>query len=241
MKDQFSREELLIGGEALEKLRSSKVIVFGLGGVGAFAAEAIARAGVGTIVLVDGDKVSLTNLNRQLLALHSTLGRYKAEVMAERIRDINPEASVRPVNEFYTAENGARFFEEAYDYIVDAVDTVSAKLDIAVRASELGIPEISCMGAANKLDPTGFEVTDIYATSVCPLARVMRRELRKRGVAGLKVVYSGEPALTPSGEGQEDDGGMLRAKRQVPGSVSFVPPVEGFIAAGEVVKDLIGR
>ena len=240
MLDQFSREKLLIGEEALAKLRSSRVIVFGVGGVGAYTAEALARAGIGELVLVDGDKISLTNLNRQLHALHSTLGRFKAEVMAERIRDINPDASVRSVVDFYTAENGARFFEEACDYIVDAVDTVSAKLDIAVRAAGRGIPEISCMGAANKLDPTGFEVTVIYSTPVCPLARVRRRELRRRGVVSLKVVYSREPALTPS-LAEEESGGGFGAKRQTPGSVSFVPPVEGLVAAGEVIKDLIGR
>jgi tRNA A37 threonylcarbamoyladenosine dehydratase len=249
MSDEFEREELIIGREALEVLSRSKVAVFGVGGVGSFAAEALARAGVGSLTLVDADKVSVTNINRQLHALHSTVGRYKADVMAERIRDINPQISVEAVRAFYCAENAGSFFGSRFDYIVDAVDTVSAKIDLAVRARENGIPIISCMGAANKLDPTRFEVADIYSTSVCPLARVMRRELKKRGIDSLRVVYSREqPAVPepPAGVTQPCDGTpndgtqpLIKPKRQTPGSISFVPPVAGLIAAGVVVRELI--
>lgn len=230
--DAFSRERMLLGEAALERLRGSHVIVFGLGGVGSYAVEALARAGIGELTLVDHDAVSLTNLNRQLFALHSTLGRPKVEVARARVLDINPACVVHPVPEFYLPENAHLFWETRYDFIVDAVDTVSAKIDLACRAQEMGTPIISCMGTGNKLDPSRFEMADIYETQVCPLCRVMRRELKKRGVRALRVVYSREePVRTaPCAEGE----------KRVPGSLSFVPPVAGLLLAGEAVRVLSG-
>lgn len=223
---RFSRSELLLGREALERLAKSHVAVFGIGGVGGHAAEALGRSGIGFLDLYDKDTVSLSNLNRQAAALQSTLGQPKAEVMRRRILDINPEAEVRAISCFYLPETADFYDLREYDYIVDAVDTVTAKLELAVRAKEAGVPIISCMGAGNKLDPTRFEVADLYQTSVCPLAKVMRKECRARGIEHLKVVYSREePAI----------------RRAVPGSVAFVPSVAGLILAGEVVRDLIGR
>ena len=232
MLNQFSRTELLLGKEAMNKLENSRVAVFGIGGVGGYVCEALVRSGVGTFDLIDDDKVCLTNLNRQIIATRKTVGQYKTEVMRDRILDINPKADVRIHNCFYLPENAADFDFSEYDYVVDAIDTVTAKIDLVVRAQSRGIRVISCMGAGNKMDPTRFEVADIFATSVCPLAKVMRVELRARGIKALKVVYSKEIPLKP-GDG-------THSGRQVPGSISFVPSVAGLILAGEVIKDLIG-
>lgn len=237
MINEFSRSALLLGDDGIEKLKKARVAVFGVGGVGSYAVEALARSGVGALDLIDDDVVSLTNINRQLIALHSTIGRAKTEVAAERIADINPECRVRTYRTFYTPETAAEFDFSEYDYIIDAIDTVSGKIALAVQAQEAGVPIISAMGAGNKLDPTAFEVADIYKTSVCPLARVMRRELKKRGIKKLKAVYSREEAMTPKGDTQEE--GAAHKKRQTPGSVAFVPSVAGLIIAGEVIKDLI--
>ncbi|MBR2851015.1 MAG: tRNA threonylcarbamoyladenosine dehydratase [Anaerotignum sp.] len=225
----FSRAELLLGKDKLEKLKNARVAVFGIGGVGSFAAEAIARGGVGHIALIDGDVVSMTNINRQLIALHSTVGREKTAVMAERIRDICPETEVAeyPVN--YTAENRDLIDFASYDYIVDAIDMVTSKLLLIEEAKKAGTEVISCMGTGNKFDPTLFEVADISKTSVCPLAKVMRKELKDRGIKGVKVVYSKEIPMKPADSDET-------ARRQTPGSLSFVPPVAGMILAGEVIK-----
>lgn len=233
MIDQFSRLRLLVGEEAVQRLNSSRVAVFGVGGVGGFTVEALARSGVGTLDLIDSDTVNLTNINRQIIALHSTIGRYKVDVAKERILDINPSAVVNVYRCFYLPETADQFDFSQYDYIVDAIDTVSGKIQLVMQAKAAGVPILCSMGAGNKLDPTAFEVEDISRTSVCPLARVMRRELKKRGVNHLKVVYSKEPALTPL-ESDEDPG----QRRSVPGSTAFVPSVAGLIIAGEVIKDL---
>ncbi|MBQ6152488.1 MAG: tRNA threonylcarbamoyladenosine dehydratase [Ruminococcus sp.] len=240
MTNEFSRAQLLLGAEGMEKLKKTRVAVFGVGGVGGYACEALARSGVGAIDLIDHDTVSLTNINRQIIALHSTIGRYKCDVMKDRILDINPSCQVTVYNTFYTKENADSFDLSLYDYIVDAIDTVSAKLMLIEKASAANTPIISSMGAGNKLDPTRFEVADIYSTSVCPLARVMRKELKKRGIEQLKVVYSKEEALSPvyDDENAYEDKGSV-AGRPAPGSVAFVPSVAGLILAGEVVKDLI--
>ncbi len=249
MLHAFSRTELLLGREALDILSKCKVAVFGVGGVGSFAVEGLVRAGVGKFVLVDDDCVCLTNLNRQLHATMKTIGRPKVEVMRDRILEINPGAEVAVHKKFYLPENADELLKPDYDYIVDAVDTVTAKIDLAVKAHEMGIPIISCMGAGNKLDPTKFEVADIYETSVDPLARVLRKELRERGVTALKVVYSKEePLKTVETETSSCAAGCICPKgterrctdrRNIPGSISFVPSVAGLIIAGEVVKDLI--
>jgi tRNA A37 threonylcarbamoyladenosine dehydratase len=230
MLHQFSRTELLLGKPALDKLAASKVAVFGIGGVGSFTVEGLVRGGIGKLVLVDDDCVCLTNLNRQLQATRATIGQPKVVAMRERILAINPAAKVEIQQRFYMPECAAELVRPDYDYIVDAIDTVTAKIDLIVNAQRRNIPIISCMGAGNKLDPTRFEVADIYATSVCPLAKVMRKELRARGVTALKVVYSQETPLRPV---------ETAARRQIPGSVSFVPSVAGLIIAGEVIKDLI--
>ncbi len=227
-----SRTELLIGKEGVERLRKARVAVFGVGGVGGYAVEALARAGVGEIDLIDKDTVSLSNLNRQIVALRSTVGKYKTEVAQARIADIDPTIKVRCHDLFYLPETAEQIDFSVYDYIVDAIDTVSGKVEIIVRAKENKIPVISAMGAGNKLDPTKFEVADISKTSVCPLARVMRRELKKRGVEGVKVVYSKEEPIPPK-QMDEESGKPLS------GSISFVPSVAGLILAGEVIKDLI--
>lgn len=232
---RFSRSSMLIGEDGLSKLKSSHVAVFGLGGVGSYTAEALARAGVGELTLVDSDTLSITNINRQLYALNSTVGMKKTEVAAARIKDINPDCIVHVIDGFYLPENSEEFFVSSYDYIADAVDTVSAKISLACEAKERDIPIISCMGTGNKLDPTLFKVSDIYQTSVCPLCRVMRRELKARGVDSLKVVWSEEPPIKP------DESGEDSAKRAVPGSVSFVPPVAGMIMAGEIIKNIIKK
>lgn len=231
MRETLSRTEALIGEVALEKLKNSRVIVFGIGGVGGYVVEALARCGVGEFDLVDADKVSQSNINRQIIALQSTVGQYKTEVMKARISDINPTAKVNVFNLFYLPENENQFDFSTYDYVVDAVDTVSAKLSIIEKAKQAGVPVISAMGAGNKLDPTAFEVADISKTSVCPLAKVMRRELKKRGIDHLKVVYSKEErkcfGITDSESGKLS-----------PASISFVPSVAGLIIASEVIKDL---
>lgn len=232
MSEQFSRTERLIGADAIEKLKNSRVAVFGIGGVGSYVVEALARAGVGAIDLIDNDDVAISNLNRQIIALHSTVGMPKVEAAAQRIRDINPSCKTTCIKQFVLPENLDELPISSYDYVVDAIDTVSSKIALALICEKLGVKIISSMGTGNKLDPTKFEVTDIYKTSVCPLARVMRAELKKRGVKGLKVVYSKEePAkIETVGEGN---------RRAVPASISFVPSAAGLIIAGEVIKDLI--
>lgn len=244
---QFSRTQLLLGTDAMERLAGSRVAVFGIGGVGGYVCEALVRSGVGAFDLIDNDQVSLSNLNRQIIATHKTIGRYKTGVMKERMLDINPDVDVRIHNCFFLPENADQFPFEAYDYVVDAVDTVTAKIALVMKANELNIPIISSMGAGNKLDASKFEVTDIYKTKVCPLAKVMRRELKKRGVKKLKVVYSEEKPLTPNACQENNnktndagiaDAGQTHARRSTPGSVAFVPSVAGLIIAGEVVKDL---
>lgn len=239
--NQFSRTELLLGKEAMEKLAKAKVAVFGIGGVGGYAVEALIRSGIGGIDLIDDDKVCLTNLNRQIIATHSTVGRYKVDVMKERILDINPDCQVETHQCFYLPETKEQFDFTRYSYVIDAVDTVTAKIQLVLQAKEAGVPIISSMGAGNKLNPAAFEVADIYHTSVCPLAKVMRRELKKRGVQSLKVVYSKEEPIKPA---KEETGGRWEAeqenerKREIPGSNAFVPSVAGLIVASEVVKDL---
>lgn len=236
MAEQFSRTELLIGSAAMEHLKNARVAVFGIGGVGSYTVEALARAGVGALDLIDSDTVAESNLNRQIIATHSAIGRAKVDVAAERVADINPSCNVRTYKVFYLPENAGDFDLSVYDYIVDAVDTVSAKLALVCGANEVHTPIISSMGTGNKLDPTAFEVTDIYKTSVCPLARVMRTELKKRGIQKLKVLYSRETPIKPQGAPLTDD-----HRRAIPASISFVPSVAGLIIAGEVIKDLIGR
>lgn len=234
MPDQFSRTQLLIGSNAVSRLKSSRVAVFGIGGVGSYTVEALARSGVGTLDLIDNDTVSLTNLNRQLIALHSTVGKYKVDAAKERLLDINPNIKINTYKTFYTTETAADFDFSQYDYIVDAIDTVSGKIELIMQANQVQVPIISSMGAGNKLDAAAFEIADIYKTSVCPLARVMRRELKKRGIEKLKVVYSKEEPHTPLEESDEDIG----KRRQIPASIAFVPSVVGLIIAGEVIKDL---
>ena len=237
MLDQFSRTELLLGREGMERLAAARVAVFGLGGVGGYTAEALARSGVGALDLIDSDRVSLTNLNRQILATHRSLGQFKADAARERVLEIYPEAAVKVWKVFYGPDTAEMFDFSQYDYVADAIDTVTGKLALIQQAQAAGTPVISCMGAGNKLDPTAFRVADIYETSVCPLARVMRKELKKRGVRRLKVVYSREPPVNPEGElYQESLEGQER--RQVPGSSAFVPSVAGLILAGEIIKDL---
>lgn len=235
MLNQFSRTELLLGREAMERLAASRVAVFGIGGVGGYTVEALVRSGVGELDLIDDDKVCLTNINRQIYATRKTIGQYKVDVAAERIADINPDTKVHTFRTFYTPETAGQFDFSRYDYIVDAIDTVTGKLALVENAYAAGTPVISSMGAGNKLDPTAFEVADIYSTSICPLARIMRKELKRRGIPSLKVVYSREEPLVPA-DSEERNGTQ---RRQVPGSTAFVPSVVGLIIAGEVVKDLI--
>ncbi len=248
MLNQFSRSQLLLGEDNMNKLAGARVAVFGIGGVGGYVVEALARTGVGSFVLVDDDKVCLTNINRQIIATRKTVGKYKAEVMRDRILDINPNAQVEVRRCFYLPENADEFDFTQYSYVVDAVDTVTAKLEIIMRAKACNVPVISCMGAGNKLDPTSFKVDDIYRTTMCPLAKVMRHECRKRGIKKLKVVYSTEKPTRPI----EDMSISCRTncicppgaehkcteRRDIPGSVAFVPSVAGLIVAGEVIKDL---
>lgn len=247
----FSRTELLIGKDALDRLKNSKVAVFGIGGVGTFVVEGLVRSGLGHFVLVDDDLICLTNLNRQIHATRKTIGKAKVEVMKERILEINPKAEVEAIQSFYLPDKADELIRSDYDYIIDAIDTVTAKIDLVVQAQKHGIPIISCMGAGNKLDPTKFQVTDIYKTTMDPLAKVMRRELRQRGIKSLKVVYSTEQPIKPL-ETEENScsthcicpSGTQRTctvKNQIPGSVSFVPSVAGLIIASEVIKDLIAK
>ena len=251
MLNQFSRTQLLLGKEAMDKLKNSRVAVFGVGGVGGYVCEALARSGVGTFDLIDDDKVCLTNLNRQIIATRKTVGKYKVEVMKERILDINPDAQVNVHQCFFLPENADDFPFDEYDYVVDAVDTITAKIEIIMQAQKHGTQVISSMGAGNKLDPAAFQVADIYKTKMCPLAKVMRRELKKRGVKKLKVVYSEEKPTRPI----EDMSISCRTncicppgtkrkctiRNQVPGSISFVPSVAGLMIAGEIIKDILNK
>jgi tRNA A37 threonylcarbamoyladenosine dehydratase len=251
MLNQFSRTELLIGKEGLEKLANSRVAIFGIGGVGGYTIEALARSGMGTFDIVDDDKICITNLNRQLHATYKTVGKYKVDAAKERILEINPKAQVNIYKTFYTPETSEQFDFSKYDYIVDAIDTVTGKIELVMQAEKHKTPIICSMGAGNKMDPTAFEVTDIYKTSVCPLAKVMRQQLRKRRIKKLKVVYSKEPPITPNDDIEISckkhcvcPPGTVRkctARHQIPGSNAFVPSVVGLIIAGEVVKDLIGQ
>ena len=234
--NQFSRTQLLLGKEAIQTLRQAKVAVFGIGGVGGYVCEALVRSGVGHFVLVDSDLVSVTNLNRQIIASWDTVGRPKTEVMAERMKSINPDVEAEVRNCFYLPENADSFDFSSYSYVVDAVDTVAAKIEIILRAQKAGVPVISSMGAGNHLDPEAFHVADLYQTRMCPLAKVMRRELKKRGVEKLKVVYSKEPPINTN-----DCEINQNRKDNVKGSVSFVPSVAGLILAGEVIKDIAGK
>ena len=235
--DQFTRTRLLLGGEGMERLRRARVAVFGLGGVGGYVVEALARSGVGALDLIDKDTISFSNLNRQILATHATLGQYKTDAAARRVRDINPEAAVTTYTAFFTPETSGQFDFSRYDYVVDAIDTVTGKIELAVRSFEAGTPIISCMGAGNKLDAAALCVADLAKTSVCPLARVLRKELGKRGIRHMKVVYSKEPPLTPDGAGEDVP---PEGRRQIPGSTAFVPAAAGLILAGEVVRDIAG-
>ncbi|MBR0388096.1 MAG: tRNA threonylcarbamoyladenosine dehydratase [Clostridia bacterium] len=237
METPFSRTQMLLGPEAMEKLQQSRVAVFGIGGVGGYVVEALARAGVGALDLVDHDRIALSNLNRQIIATRETLGEYKVDVAEARIHSINPDCKVTVHRIFFLPETREQFVFSDYDYVVDAIDTVAGKLALVETAKAAGTPVICAMGAGNKLDPSAFRVADIYETSVCPLARVMRSECRKRGIDRLKVVYSTEPPLQPL----EQSEASASARRSTPGSVSFVPSVAGLILAGEVVRDLVGR
>ena len=237
MGEEFIRTRMLLGDSAMERLEKARVAVFGIGGVGGYTVEALARAGIGRLDLIDSDTVGLSNLNRQLLATHSTVGMLKVEAAKQRILDINPRAVVRTYPVFYTPETADQFDFTQYDYIVDAIDTVTGKLALVERAAAAGTPIICCMGTGNKLDPSRFEVTDISKTSMCPLARIMRKELGKRGIRHLKVVYSQEEALTPTG--WEEEAAAI-GKRQIPGSVSFGPGAAGLILAGAVIRDIAG-
>lgn len=237
MSEEYTRTELLIGREGMERLRNASVLVFGVGGVGSHCIEALARSGVGHLTIVDNDVVSVTNINRQSIALHSTVGRYKTEVMKEKIRDIDPEITVNTYETFILSDNVAQVMTGYEDYIIDAVDTVTAKLSIVQTALEKGIPVISSMGTGNKLHPEMFEIDDISRTSVCPLCRVMRRELKARGIFHLKVLYSREKPVDISGR---SSGEVTGARRAVPGSISFVPPAAGLLIAGEVIRELAG-
>lgn len=250
MLNQFSRTELLLGKEKMEYLKNARVAVFGIGGVGGYTVEALARSGVGTLDLIDDDKVCLTNINRQIIATRSTVGKYKVDVARDRILDINPDAKVNIYKTFYMPDTAEQFDFSSYDYVVDAIDTVTGKIQLVMQANTCNVPIISSMGAGNKMDPTAFEVADIYKTSVCPLAKVMRRELKKRGIKKLKVVYSKEKAMTPIEDMAiscksncicpPETARKCTQRRQVPGSNAFVPSVVGIIIAGEVIKDLTG-
>ena len=239
MQEQFSRTALLLGNDGVERLAKARVAVFGIGGVGGYAVEALARSGIGALDLIDHDTVSLSNINRQIIATHDTLGRLKVDVAKERILSINPDCCVRTFPVFFLPDTVDAFDFSQYDYVVDAIDTVTAKLLLAEKTYAVGTPLISAMGTGNKLDPTAFEVTDINKTTFCPLARIMRKELKKRGIPHLKVVYSQEPAMTPGIDSEEPV--ELAGRKPVPGSTAFVPGTAGLILAGEVVKDLIAK
>ena len=236
MQNQFSRTEILIGKNSIDKLKSARVAVFGIGGVGGYVVEALVRSGLGKIDLIDNDKVAESNLNRQIIALKSTIGKYKVDVMADRILDINPDVEVQTHKIFFLPENSDEFDFSKYDYIVDAIDTVKGKIELVVRANEFNVPIISAMGAGNKLNPAEFEVSDIYKTQTCPLARVMRLELKKRRIKKLKVVYSKEIPIKPDDLIEENS-----IKKQIPGSIAFCPSTMGLIMASEVIKDLINN
>lgn len=238
MSEKFIRTELLLGKESMDRLASSRVAVFGVGGVGGYTVEALARSGVGTIDIIDNDTVSVSNINRQIIATVDTVGKLKVDVAKERILSINPDATVNAYPNFYTPETAHTFDFTKYDYVVDAIDTVTGKISLVMKANEAGVPIISSMGAGNKLDATAFEVTDIYKTSVCPLAKVMRKELKDRGIKKLKVVYSKEMPIKPV---VNPDVEVVPGKRQTPGSISFVPSVVGLIVAGEVIKDIVNN
>ena len=238
MNVQFSRTEILLGSDAMERLYGSSVAVFGVGGVGGYTVEALARSGIGHLALIDPDDVGLSNINRQILATHSSLGQLKVEAAKQRVLDINPNAKVDTYPIFYTPETADQIDLKQFDYIVDAIDTVTGKLCLVQRAVEAGVPMISCMGAGNKLDGTAFRVVDISKTTVCPLARIMRKELKKRGINHLKVVFTTEEALKPVGA--EEEAAAL-GKRQIPGSTSYIPGIAGLLLAGEVIKDLAGK
>lgn len=248
MLNQFSRTQLLVGKEAIDKFRNARVAVFGIGGVGGYVCEGLVRSGIGAFDLIDDDKVCLTNLNRQIIATRKTVGKYKADVMKERILGINPDCQVEVHKCFFLPENADEFHFEDYDYVVDAVDTVTAKIEIIMKAQEKGVPVISCMGAGNKLDGSQFKVSDIYKTSMCPLAKVMRRELKKRGVKKLKVVYSEEKPTRPLDDMSIScrthcicpPGAQHKCteRRDIPGSTAFVPSIAGLLIAGEIIKDL---
>ncbi len=233
--DQFSRTEILFGDEAMQRLKNARVAVFGIGGVGGYVVEALARSGVGSLDIIDNDTVALSNLNRQIIATHSTIGMYKTDAAKQRIHDINPDCVVTAYNTFFMPENEHKFDFTQYDYVIDAIDTVKGKLALVVKAEKAGVPVISSMGAGNKLHPELFELADIYQTSVCPLARVMRTELRKRGIKKLKVVYSKEPPVRPLKKTGEET-----VRRDIPGSTAFVPSAAGLIIAGEVIRNLAG-
>ena len=242
MEDQYSRTRLLLGSEAMDKLRRARVAVFGIGGVGGYTVEALARSGIGALDLIDNDTVNLSNLNRQIIATRSTVGMYKVDAAAARIRDIDPDIQVTTYKTFYLPETASEFDFTRYDYIVDAIDTVTGKLDLITNAKAANVPIISSIGTGNKLDPTRFEVADLAKTSMCPLARIMRKECHKRGIDHVKVVYSKEDAMTPV----DENGNPLpipegSSRRSLPGSTAFVPSVAGLIIAGEVIKDLIGK
>ena len=241
MNERFSRTELLIGTDSMKRLQQSRVAVFGVGGVGGYVVEALARSGVGMLDLIDNDTVSVSNINRQIIATENTIGRSKVDVIKERVMDINPDIIVRTFETFYMPDTAQQFDFTKYDYVVDAIDTVTGKIALVMQAEEAGTPIISSMGAGNKLDPAAFQVSDIYKTSVCPLAKVMRRELKKRGVKKLRVVYSQEKPLTPIAPDEKNAEELAPGRRQVPGSIAFVPSVAGLIIAGEVVKDLIKK
>ena len=234
--NQFSRTELLIGKRGIEKIKRSKVAIFGIGGVGSFVVEGLVRAGVENFILVDNDDICITNLNRQIHATQKTVGKFKVDVMKERILEINPQAKVDIYKEFYMPSSKIKILDENITYVVDAIDTVTAKIELVMNCNKLNIPIISAMGTGNKLDPTKFEVTDIYKTSVCPLAKVMRKELKKRGIEKLKVVYSKEEPIKAKEEIIQENNNI---KKQIPGSISFVPSVAGLIIAGEVIKDIL--
>ena len=243
MLEQFSRTQLMFGADGIAKLAGSRVAVFGVGGVGGYTVEALARSGVGALDLIDDDKVSVSNINRQIIALNSTVGRYKVDAARERVLDINPDCKVTVYRTFFMPETAGQFDFSQYDYVIDAIDTVTGKIEIIMQAKAAGVPVISSMSAGNKLDPTAFRVADIYKTSVCPLAKVIRREMKKRGVKKLKVVYSEELPMKSLGEQDTEETSDQRSgkpKRFVPGSNAFVPSVVGLIIAGEVIKDLTG-
>ena len=235
MLEQFSRTEMLIGKDGINKLQKAKVAIFGIGGVGSFVVEGLVRSGIENFVLIDNDCVSISNINRQIIATHKTIGKPKVEVAKERILEINPNAKVEIYNEFFLPQS-KDLFDKEFSYVIDAIDTVTSKIELIIRAKELKVPIISCMGTGNKLDPTKFEITDIYKTTICPLAKIMRKELKKRKIDNLKVLYSKELPIVKQQENQKEE---ITIEKRIPGSISFVPSVAGLIIAGEVIKDIL--